>query len=515
MTSIANVQTTTAGLAPDSTQTISGIAVGIDDVTRGLERDRKVWRAAELREAAASLEGTAVNPLHSQADVGEVVRAGFDPDRGVIYEAEIEDEGLAEQVASGGLEVSIEARHADGGAVETDHGEAMLATDIEFTGMALVQHGAAPSASASPGEAAALSPADIHETLTATLASADFDEGDLVRWSTSASPGSGRVADVVTEAGETVTANGADVTREATEDEAAYKLDNWTGSEAGFDEGAVVKSASELLGAWGDAPEEARMAYGGEDADMADIPDEYVFTNPGEAVSKASEMGFDGAGDEMIHTHDDGSETVFMPGPSHEDLLGALHEDGALAPAGTDDPDEGEVLDGSGGDADTETTHTAHMSEDDDTDDIEEELRARLSEKDDRIAELEQENSELKDEREDVARAYASALADAETVFDEDELVERFEVSELAAKVEDSESATLADTEPTVQSGGGESSEEATLSESEQADVADHREVIADLAGKDGVARHERERRASLVAEITGEDPDTILEQEA
>jgi len=81
--------------------------------------------------------------------------------------------------------------------------------------------------------------------------------------------------------------------------------------------------------------------------------------------------------------------------------------------------------------------------------------------------------------------------------------------------VEDSESATLADTEPTVQSGGGESSEEATLSESEQADVADHREVIADLAGKDGVARHERERRASLVAEITGEDPDTILEQEA
>ena len=49
----------------------------------------------------------------------------------------------------------------------------------------------------------------------------------------------------------------------------------------------------------------------------------------------------------------------------------------------------------------------------------------------------------------------------------------------------------------------------------EQAEVADHREVIADLAGKDGVAKHERQRRAELVAEKTGEDPETILEQEA
>jgi len=87
---------------------------------------------------------------------------------------------------------------------------------------------------------------------------AEFEPGDLVRWSTSESPGTGRVNDVVTEPGETLSAEGADVTREATEDEAAYKLDNWNGSE--FETGTVVKSASEMIGAWDDAPDEAMQA---------------------------------------------------------------------------------------------------------------------------------------------------------------------------------------------------------------------------------------------------------------
>jgi len=154
-----------AGLADGSEQVISGVAVGVGDVTRGLSGDRKIWTADELRAAAASLEGTPVNPLHSEQTVGEVIRAGFEPDRGILYEAELEDPSLASQAANGHLEVSIEARHADGGTVETDHGEAMLATDIQFTGLSLVQRGAAPSASASVGKAAALSATAIHEAL--------------------------------------------------------------------------------------------------------------------------------------------------------------------------------------------------------------------------------------------------------------------------------------------------------------------------------------------------------------
>lgn len=52
---------------------------------------------------------------------------------------------------------------------------------------------------------------------------------------------------------------------------------------------------------------------------LEDIPEEYVFDNPGEAMSKAQEMGV-----EEIHSHGDGDDTVFMPGATHEDLLEML-----------------------------------------------------------------------------------------------------------------------------------------------------------------------------------------------
>jgi len=151
-------------------------------------------------------------------------------------------------------------------------------------------------------------------------AEAQFSAGDLVRWSTSDSPGTGRVAEVVVEPGATVSAEGADVTREATEDEPAYKLDDYVGPEAGYEEGVVVKSASEIIGAWDDAPDEAMSAN-------MEVPDEYRFSNPGEAVEKAQAMGFDGAGDEIIHTHESDGETIFMPAPSHEALVEELDGD--------------------------------------------------------------------------------------------------------------------------------------------------------------------------------------------
>jgi hypothetical protein len=57
---------------------------------------------------------------------------------------------------------------------------------------------------------------------------------------------------------------------------------------------------------------------------LEEIPDEFIFDNPGEAVSKAKEMGFDGSGEDMIHTHGDGDDTVFMPAPSHDRLMEVL-----------------------------------------------------------------------------------------------------------------------------------------------------------------------------------------------
>ena len=51
----------------------------------------------------------------------------------------------------------------------------------------------------------------------------------------------------------------------------------------------------------------------------------YSFNNPGEAMKKAKEMGFDD-----IHTHGDGDDTVFMPGPNHEALMKKLESKGSL-----------------------------------------------------------------------------------------------------------------------------------------------------------------------------------------
>jgi len=759
-----------AGLAGDDEQLINGVAVGVGDITRGLSGDQKVWTAEELRAAASSLEGTPVNPLHSEQTVGEVVRAGFDADRGVIYEAALDDASLAEQAADGHLEVSIEARHADGGTVETDRGEAMLATNIQFTGLSLVQRGAAPSASATAGEAAALSATAIHAALEEDApASTDGDAEDIeisdeveeglenkVGEHNEDAPESKQVTlgmlkkvfrrgagawlnsnagatqqqwayarvnafledlmadrplndgndndlapdgyDVAENAG-LVDVNGTEVDieppervinaveagMEAKEEYADDIGDCGTGVGEAMGEAIVSGDLTpEILVNGGDiasnspatylashesdvdaegapttwseedwtggcgevqqalwgfhldwfeetkaeieaAMEDSEMAYSmDEDANMAEVPDEYIFDNPGEAVQKAEEMGVgddeDLAGDEMVHTHGDGEDTVFMPGPTHDDLMEMLEEMDELAEAdlkgvgpvefddiGEGDLDESEIptegfephylnagdtksdssfpvvdadgtlrrgnvdaawnlrgqgdlgmprdaaervmrslgrefgepgteanpipeeayenaemaasdtddamspsagqAEASGERTDTQTTtDNAHMS------DTEEELRARLSEKEDRIAELETEVEQLEDERADVARAYAEALAAGDSVFDEDELVDKFTVAELAAKFDAVEDATLADVEPDVQSGDSDEPQTASLSDSEQAEVAELRSAMADLAGSETrLAEIQREQHAERVAELTDEDVESVL----
>jgi len=774
----STVRSRVAGLAEEE-QVISGVAVGIGDVTRGLSGDQKVWPEEELEAAASTLEGVPVKPLHSDTKVGEVVQAGFASGRGVVYEAEITDASLAKRVASGGLEVSIEARHADGGTAEIPQGEAMRATDINFDGLALVQQGAAPSASAGMGESAALSVADIHATLEEDdPASTEGDSEDIDISEDTETGLENKVEEHNEEAPESkqvtlgtlkkVYRRGAGAwfssNRGATQQQWAYARVNAfledlmaddplnagndndlspdgynppegemsaslvevngtevniepperviNAVEAGFDakeefadaigdcgtgvgeeigqtildgeltpeilvSGGDIASnspATYLAGhegdvepdgpptswteeewtggcgevqqsLWGfhldwfeDTKEELEMAmedeeaayHQDEEADMAETPDEYIFDNPGEAVEKAQEMGLEGAGDEIIHTHNEGEDTIFMPASSHEALMDMLREMGEIAeaaetknigpidfegtaegeldeseipndefeghylnpgenksdssfplvdgdgnlrrgnldagwnlrgqgdlgmprdvaervmlnlglvfgPEGSEenpisedsydeareagieigtpfaaetsanDPTDGEDA---GGEHDTgkQTRFNAHMSE------TEEELRARLSEKDDRIAELENQVEQFEEEREDVAREYAEALS-GDSPFTAEELTEKFEVSELREKFDATEDATLADTEAATRSGGSENTEDAELSESESEEVAEHREVIAELSGSDKmIATKERERRAETVAEMTGEDADTILEQES
>jgi hypothetical protein len=252
MTETTTIPSRIAELADDS-QLVHGIAISAGEVTRGLN-GRKKWPADALRASAASLKDTPVNALHSEQTVGTVRRAAYDESRdAILYELELTDAKLAEQVRSGDLEVSIEARHGSDG--ETDDG-AMLVSSITFSGIALVQHGASATASAEHGPA----------------------------------------------------------------------------PEQAF---AAALSAGQIQSALAEHDAAAQM----------DVPEEYVFDNPGEAVEAAADLGWtDGPGDERIHSHGEGEDTVFMPGPSHDDLRDALEERGELAATQADEP-TAELLD--------------------------------------------------------------------------------------------------------------------------------------------------------------------------
>jgi len=60
--------------------------------------------------------------------------------------------------------------------------------------------------------------------------------------------------------------------------------------------------------------EQLKKAKGGHMGELA-------FDNPGEAMKKAREMGFD-----KVHNHKENGKDVFMPGPSHEALMKKVKE---------------------------------------------------------------------------------------------------------------------------------------------------------------------------------------------
>ena len=152
--------------------TVNGVAIGADEVTFG-QNGPKYWPSEALRRATQSLVGVPLTKNHDddrvESVVGEVIDAGFEPDVGVVFEAEIDDEELALKVARGRLEVSIHAIHTDGG--QTDDG-ALIAEDIRFLDLSLVPRGGSPSnrieAGASPSEAlASVSAGDVADYLDA------------------------------------------------------------------------------------------------------------------------------------------------------------------------------------------------------------------------------------------------------------------------------------------------------------------------------------------------------------
>jgi len=100
----------------DNKYTIHGVALGANDVTKGSSGITKLWTDEALQESAHTLEGTELVEDHNNSSkgvVGRVTKAGYKDNVGVIYEAELYDDDLAQKIRDGLLEVSIRGYHND------------------------------------------------------------------------------------------------------------------------------------------------------------------------------------------------------------------------------------------------------------------------------------------------------------------------------------------------------------------------------------------------------------------
>ena len=476
--------------------TIHGVAIGEDDVTAG-EHGRKRWPRDVLEPAAETLAGepfvfNAGDPSQHSGDgrrtVGNVVRAAYEPGVGVVYQARIDDEDVAEQLSRGELEVSIEG---SGEEVEEDPetGAAIL-RGFEFTGIAAVKRGASPSNYAAPGEAgpnpgiAALSGSVEHALDPAVKSCKEsvlednpgMAEGEAIaicRAQTAAD-------DPTTEAGEDA-AGTADV------------------------ETTMADHTDERMAAI-PMPDDAQLLYPSED----------------QAEAAAERIGLG----ETAHEHELDGESWYMPGETHDAFAEAMdaaaidmsdHYDEEDEDAATSDADSSSTADSAettgaatadAADSLVDDDNTTDMTDDDhDT----EALLSRLDERDERIDELEATLADYEDEIEQVKRAYASALVEnTDTPLTEDDLVDGLPVARLRERVEDLDDGVAAAANPDVRSGGGDNGSEADAALS--AEERERKEVLEARLGQlpeNPSSRYKANLRESIESElaaVTGGD---------
>lgn len=171
----------------DESYTIHGVAIGEGDVTKGSSGIKKYWPADELQDAAETLEGTNLVVDHDNSSsgvVGRVVKAGYEEGSGVLYEAELYDEDLADKIENGLLEVSIRGLHKDVEEMDENDDGALVVEDIEFANLSIVPSGASPSNTLEMGASTQLSAAELAEA-TASFGEtelAEVEPSDFVQW---------------------------------------------------------------------------------------------------------------------------------------------------------------------------------------------------------------------------------------------------------------------------------------------------------------------------------------------
>jgi len=180
---IVNRETAVDNLNVDDGTVVHGIALGVDDTTVGQSGVKKKWPAETLKEAAPSLAGTPLVTDHdngSENVVGQVTKAGYKQDVGVIYEAVVFDEELAQKIQNGLLEVSIRGYHPDPEKMEKDQDGAAIIDKLVFDNLSIVPQGASESNTLEVGEHAELSQSELNDALEELepVSLASHDSGD-------------------------------------------------------------------------------------------------------------------------------------------------------------------------------------------------------------------------------------------------------------------------------------------------------------------------------------------------
>lgn len=161
-----------AVLADGDSTVVHGVAIGENDITEGMSGKRTLWPGSALEDAAEELAGKPLvrdHPGAEKADggvsvdaqppidsvVGEVTDAKYRDGVGLLFEAEVDDESLAEQIERGRADVSpIVAREL--GEFDDDHDAHTVDEIVGFRDLGVVSRGAAPSNDIQPGAATAM-----------------------------------------------------------------------------------------------------------------------------------------------------------------------------------------------------------------------------------------------------------------------------------------------------------------------------------------------------------------------
>lgn len=171
---------------PDGS-TVSGVAIGEDDVTNGLSGQSTRWPADVLRDASDLLEGIPIVKDHPgvekdgdaltvdaqapiDAKVGEVTDARYQDGVGLLWKGVVADDSIAEKIEAGLAQVSPVVARSLGD--PDDDGVRDVQEVKAFRDLGVVSKGAAPSNNVEAGDGA------MATALMADALSSAFDAGD-------------------------------------------------------------------------------------------------------------------------------------------------------------------------------------------------------------------------------------------------------------------------------------------------------------------------------------------------